>query len=155
MQTQEQNRALENAQGWAQTIEELYEAFQFCNDQNTEARDISREARKLLRQNFEYDGDNRQQCLEAIEEHLRESVLSVEVRSGWQSAGEPLEPQQFSILLSTGGPALRIVGDFGQYATPRRCWLEHQDWFTPWAEARCGNSDALLWFASLFYYGEG
>ena len=95
---------------------------------------------------------------EAIEDAMRESPLSVEVRSGWYDPCVGSDgPEEFCILLSTGGPALRIVGELNDWAEPARCWMEHQDWGTPWTryfsrtEGRC---EAIKWFASLFHYGE-
>lgn len=152
----EKDHAFQNAQTWAENTTTLCEAFAFCSDERMEAREISREARRMLRKDFAYDGDNREQCLEDITEHCRESVLSVEVRSGWHNPGEaPDIPEDFRFLLSTGGPALRLRGNLNCHNEPRRVWLEYQDWYTPWTEYHGGELDALLWFASLFYYGEG
>jgi|694.fasta_scaffold62441_5 hypothetical protein len=149
------NRALDNAQAWAESIAHLHEAHLFCNDDSIEAREISREARSLLRKGFDFDGCNRGEVLGAIEDHSRESVLCVEVRQDWHAPGLSADLLDFSILLSTGGPALRLRGDLTSYCEPRRAWLEYQDWYTPWREYHGGELDALLWFASLFWYGEG
>jgi len=43
-------------------------------------------------------------------EKAQESALSVEVRSGWNAPGSEMEAEEFVVLLSTGGPALRIRG---------------------------------------------
>ena len=152
-----QDHALQNAQAWAEEITTLYEAFAFCEasafcaDELMEAREISLEARQML----SYDGGNREECLETIKDHCRESILSGEVRFSWHVPGEmPDYPDEFQILLTTGGPALRIRGDLDRHGEPRRAWLECQDWFTPWREVRCCDSEVLLWFAGLFYYGE-
>lgn len=153
--TDQKNHALQNAQAWADDITTLHEAFTFCADGLMEAREIGLEARRRLRKDFDYDGDNREQCLEAIEEQCRESVLSVEVRQDWHAPGLSADLLDFSILLSTGGPALRLRGDLTAYCEPRRAWLEYQDWGTPWTEYHGGDLDALLWFSSLFWYGEG
>ena len=45
---------------------------------------------------------------------IQEDPLSVLVRSGWHSPGEKMEAAEYEILLSTGGPATRIVGDLDQ-----------------------------------------
>lgn len=88
-------------------------------------------------------------------ERIQEDALSVEVRSSWQSAGETLEPSEFTILLCTGGPACRIVGELDQYNQPCRAWLEYQDWFTPWTELVDGVSHSdLLTYSQQFYFGE-
>ncbi len=152
----EKDYALQDAQAWTEDTTKLYEAFTFCSDERMEAREISRDARRMLRKDFAYDGDNREQCLGDIEEHCREGVLSVEVRSGWYILGDaPDSPDEFQILLTTGGPALRILGNLDCHGEPRRVWLEWQDWGTPWQEVRCCDNEILLWFAGLFYYGEG
>lgn len=88
-------------------------------------------------------------------ERIQEDALSVEVRSDWQSAGETLEPSEFMILLCTGGPACRIVGELDQYNQPCRAWIEYQDWFTPWTELVDGVSHSdLLTYSQQFYFGE-
>ena len=151
-QAQEQNRAEQNAQGWAENISDLHEAWQFCQG-DLEGRDLSRGAKRILREH-EHDGTNLHWVRESIEEECRESPLSVEVREGWHAPWASDGPEDFAVLLSTGGPALRLRGDLDQYCQPRRAWLEHQDWFKPWTQFFGGDSDALLWFAGLFWFGE-
>jgi hypothetical protein len=134
------------------TISAAAEAFDFCQTQG-EGRWLSREAKTCLK-THNYDGTNHQEVLESIEQEVRESVLSVEVRSGWAEPGETLEAVEYKILLSYGGPALAIFGKLDQYGEPNSERLMHQDWGTPWTEHFGANSDkdALLWFASLFYF---
>jgi uncharacterized protein YukE len=97
---------------------------------------------------------------EDAETQIQEDALSVEVRSGWVSPGHPdFEPEEFVILLSTGGPAVRIRGELSG-GQPSRAWLEVQDWFKPWTEytGSYGETpvrDILLAYASQFYFGEG
>jgi hypothetical protein len=103
---------------------------------------------------------------EDAEQRIQEDPLSLEVRSGWTSLGEPLEAEEFNILLATGGPAVRIVGELDQHGEPSRAWLEVQDWFTPWTEYRgtpskndpgaldnVPSQDVLLTYARQFYFG--
>ena len=73
---------------------------------------------------------------EEARQRIQEDPFSVEVRSDWTTPGEPLEPSEFTILLCTGGPAVRIVGELN-LGEPCRAWLEYQDWGTPW--------NAVLW----------
>lgn len=80
---------------------------------------------------------------------LHEYPLSVEIRSGWESVGEPLEPTEYAILLSTGGPAARIRGELDEHGAPASAWMEAQDWGTPWTEVRTRYDDALLEFAQF------
>ena len=106
------------------------------------------------------------ECADADEarERLQEDPLSVEVRSGWANVGEDLEPAEFCVLLCTGGPAVRIVGDLdrGQPSRPR---LEYQDWGTPWTEyfppadgpdamTVSGMRAALQSYCEALYFGE-
>lgn len=88
-------------------------------------------------------------------EMAQEAALSVELSGTW-AAGETPKANGFVILLTTGGPALRIVGELNQYQEPSRAWLEYQDWDIPWTEYHGDNSDmaALLTFCSCFYFGE-
>jgi hypothetical protein len=152
-QTQQQETPAEqNARGWAEAIEAWSDAIDFCTDEDAEGRDLSREAKAVLREHG-YDGTNREETVEAIEETARESALSVDVRSGWQSVGETLEPEAFQILLSTGGPALRVVGQLDRWKGPCHLRLEHQDWGTPWTEWH-GTTCGLQAFCQLFFFGE-
>lgn len=91
---------------------------------------------------------------EAIEDEIWESPLSVEVRSGWESIGEKLKPSEYQILMSTGGPAVRIVGDLNGYGTPTSAKLEYQDWGTPWTPypLTYSENNTLLEFAQHFSF---
>ena len=80
---------------------------------------------------------------EEAEEAIYNNPLDIQYRSGWASSAEDLEPEEFSILLCTGGPAVRIVGKLGNHGEPCRAWLEFQDWGTPWTMLFDGQSDAL------------
>ena len=91
---------------------------------------------------------------EAIRQEIQESPLSLAVRSHWQDLGEPLKPAQFCILLSTGGPGLRIVGELGQFNCPESARMEYQDWGTPWTEYRAIGSGVLDAWAAQFWWGD-
>lgn len=85
---------------------------------------------------------------------IEEDALAVAVRSGWYSPGEAPEAAEYEILLCTGGPAVRIVGDLGQHAEPDDARIECQDWFTSWTEVFDGiDRDILLEYARCFYFG--
>ena len=94
--------------------------------------------------------------LESAQQRIQEDALEVTVRGDWYPAGdESSGATEFCILLTTGGPAVRIMGEL-QNGEPHRAWLEVQDWFQPWTEYRDdGLSDVLLAYASCFYFGEG
>lgn len=90
---------------------------------------------------------------EEARQRIQDDPLSVEVRSDWTNPGEPLEPSEFMILLCTGGPSVRIVGELN-LGEPCRAWLEYQDWGTPWTRYFGTDSDTLCQYASQFYFGE-
>lgn len=91
-------------------------------------------------------------------QRIEEDALSVQVRSGWTDPGtEEFEPEEFEILLCTGGPAVRIRGELDGNGEPSRAWLEYQDWGTPWTEYHgegC-ERETLLTYCRCFYFGRG
>jgi hypothetical protein len=105
---------------------------------------------------------------EAAREIIQEDPLEVTVRSDWYSpGGEAGKPSEFCIILSTGGPASRIIGTLSEHGEPETARLEVQDWGTPWAgqwgtdevQAALGDraadvSGVLLAYAREFYFGE-
>lgn len=91
---------------------------------------------------------------EDAEQCIQEDPLSVQLRSGWYSPGETPEPYEFEILLCTGGPAVRILGELGEHNKPDRAWLEYQDWGTPWTRFFPASQDTLLEYARQFYFGD-
>lgn len=132
-------RAKEQAQAQLDSIVEIMDAF-----------DKAREDGEA-----EFEGET---CSESdLEERIQEGPLSVEVRSGWHSPGTPAEAEEFMLLLCTGGPAVRITGDLGQYNTPENVRIEYQDWFTSWERLSITDDHALeqlVAYARCFYYGE-
>ena len=80
-------------------------------------------------------------------QRIYEDPLEVQFRSGWASSGEDLTPEEFYILLCTGGPAVRIMGELGFDGEPSRAWLEYQDWGTPWTQYFGASQDVLLDYA--------
>ena len=142
----------QNAIGHDDQISSLYQAWQFCKGE-LEGRDLSRGAKGVLWEVDQKFSENLEGVAEAIEERAREQALSVELRSGWYTPGEQPEAEEGMILLSTGGPALRLLCDVsdGELTRPR---LEHQNWGTPWTEMFSVDREAWEWFAGLFYVGE-
>lgn len=89
------------------------------------------------------------------ERRIHEDALSVEVRSGWHTPGDGnTAPTEFKILITTGGPAVRIIGELNEHAEPICAWLEVQDWGTPWTEYTNADDATLLAYANCFYFGE-
>lgn len=132
----EQNHALENALCHLETINELIVAL-------TEAAAFD---------TAEYDGETltRDDLIDRITEY----PLDVSVRSDWYHLGDTPEPAEYMILLSAGGPALRITGDLDKYNEPASARLEYQDWGTPWTPVKLDddNEETLMYFAQQFYY---
>jgi hypothetical protein len=100
---------------------------------------------------------------------IRADASSVEVRSGWYSPGQDQPaPEEYRILLCTGGPAVQIVGEMSEHGEPKTARLEMQDWFLPWAEYRpidesvktsatridTKAEETLLAYARCFYFGD-
>jgi hypothetical protein len=96
--------------------------------------------------------------LEAAQTTIYEDPLEVEVRGDWYAVGaHHSNTSEFKILLCTGGPAVRIVGDLNEYDEPESATVQHQDWFTPW-EPLHGLADAedeaVLEYCRQFYFAE-
>lgn len=102
--------------------------------------------------------DDNSDAIEAAERVIHEDALSVEVRDGWRVVGQPVEEcaEEYRVLLCTGGPAVQIVGDLGDYGTPHTVRLQYQDWFTPWRDYFLTQEDkeAITDYLSCFYFGE-
>jgi hypothetical protein len=93
---------------------------------------------------------------EEAQQAINDDPLSIEVRSSWQTIGETLTPSEFCVLLCTGGPAVRIVGELDENLQPCRAWIEYQDWGTPWTHlVNCpASQDTLLTYCQQFFFGE-
>ena len=95
--------------------------------------------------------------VEAAQQAIEEDPLSVEVRGDWYIPGtQQPSDAEYSILLCTGGPAVRVYGQLDEHNQPRTAVIEYQDWGTPWTELRGMESqdrDVLLAYAQRFYFG--
>ncbi len=107
-----------------------------------------------LENGVEIDGE--QVDRETAIERIQEDPLSIEVRTDWHEVGaEDNKPTEYNILLCTGGPACRIIGDLDQYCQPTTAKIEYQDWGTPWTRYGDTSEDednALLTYAQQFYF---
>jgi hypothetical protein len=124
------DHAISNARSWLQTIVELRDQMRAAqNEANWDALDAARD-------------------------EIQDSALSVEVRSGWYSLSDKPEPEEYRILLTTGGPGLQIRGRLDGDQTPRLQW---QDWFVPWTDLELTDDEqsAVAEFTAQFYFGEG
>ena len=136
-ETKQKNHALINALGHIKSIVKDYERLSYLESLNPTTIEQEEE-------------------IEQTRESILNSALSVQVRSGWTSLNESFEPQEFNILLSWGGPSLRIIGDLNEYKEPENPVLQFQDWFTKWEDLKINSQqyDALVWYCSQFYFGE-
>lgn len=133
--------------------EPVDDACEALNDAETELSDWGKENGDELRDLRDAAGD----CTsdDDARERIQEDPLSVEIRADWYSPGETPDASEFMILLCTGGPAVRIVGELDQYKQPSRAWMEYQDWFTPWIEYHGPlDNDSLLTYCQQFYFGD-
>ena len=119
------------------------------SDEDLEAWDAENAERLAELEKAAGKCENREQAQQRIEE----DALSVSVRSDWVCPGEDMAPCEFNILLATGGPAVRIVGDLDDNNEPCSARLEVQDWFKPWTEYVPADSDTLLAYCRCFYFG--
>lgn len=91
-------------------------------------------------------------------EAIQNDPLDLQVRSGWYNPCERSNennPSEFMILLCTGGPAVRIMGELDDNMQPCRAWIEAQDWGTPWTHAvGVIEQSVLLEYCQQFYFGE-
>ena len=135
--TKEKNHALQNAIGHIESILEDYEKYVFYESCNVTTMEQEEE-------------------IEQIRENILNSALSVEFRSGWNSNPNQLEIEEFKILLTWGGPALRVIGDLNQYKEPENIKMQFQDWGTFWTDFKIteNQQEALNWYCSCFYFGE-
>lgn len=96
---------------------------------------------------------------EDAEQRIHEDPLSVQVRGPWYdmaaNRGASFAPEEFEILLGTGGPAMRIIGELNEHGEPTRARLQAQDWCQPWTDYVQADQDTLLSYCRCFYFGEG
>jgi hypothetical protein len=90
---------------------------------------------------------------------IHEDPLTVLIRSGWYAPGSDAgKPEEFEILLCTGGPAVRLIGTLDNYGQPDSVSMQVQDWFEPWTGFDPTTSDedenVLLTYARCFYFGD-
>jgi len=95
------------------------------------------------------DSDDEDGARQRIADH----PLHVLVRSDWTQPGDPLDAAEYQILLCTGGPAVRIVGELDR-GTPCSARLEYQAWDTPWLPYFGALPAVLCDYAANFYFGE-
>lgn len=85
-------------------------------------------------------------------ERILKDALSVEVRTGWHTPGESGEPDEFRVVLCTGGPHVEFVGDLDR-GEPSRVRCLFRDWGES-GELFDFDHDAALTYCRQFYFGE-
>ena len=102
--------------------------------------------------------DGEQLDVEGIRQRCEENALSVQERSGWHDVGCAADdPDEFEILLCTGGPAVKILGDLNEHHEPDEATIQYQDWGTPWTiyrETTDEEAELLLAYCRTFYFGD-
>lgn len=84
-----------------------------------------------------------------MRERLEEIPLSVDCVAIYPRR----EQCEWEILLGTGGPADRVLVLTDFAGDVEQATYQHQDWFTPWTDARNQDSDTVEAFAQAFYFG--
>ncbi len=165
MTVKEQNHALENAKAQLESIVNMVyrlEHIETCTDpEGCELTDqeIAEGINIYLRPGETMTAGDREQYHDEDEarERIQEDPLDIQVRSEWHSPGsEENAPDEYMILLTTGGPACRIIGDLGEHSEPASARLEYQDWGTPWTTYPLASheQERLIEYANNFYFGE-
>lgn len=151
--TAEEDRGQSNARCFLETLVETFEELD-------RLQEIAQYAEEV------------EEKVDELEEDLRGHALSVEVRSGWATHASEFEAEEYTILVTWGGPACRVHGTLN-YGQPDTAEIQYQDWGTPWTELSTygyllekeGDQPGLLdhalaldqlvlRFAQLFYFEE-
>lgn len=90
---------------------------------------------------------------EQARQRIEEDPLSVEVRSDWVNPGEEMTPEEFRIVLCTGGPHVELVGDLDDNGEPCHVRVLYSDWGES-GELFDFDHDAVLTYCCQFYFGE-
>jgi hypothetical protein len=147
--------AKDNAAAWWETIKQLVAALDHSEWHQCSLCDNPEKCRDNAMCDLGEVGEDE----ESARQRIDESALCVEVRSEWHAPGhDDTGPVEYTILLTTGGPALRIYGQLGVHGEPDEDpMLQWQDWGTPWTdwgpEDASDYKDTLRTFASQFYFG--
>ncbi|MDI6808177.1 MAG: hypothetical protein QME66_04230 [Candidatus Eisenbacteria bacterium] len=98
------------------------------------------------------DHDGETLTVDQFEERVHETPLCVEVRGGWHIPGAENKDSEYTILLCTGGPAVRIIGDLSD--EPETARLEYQDWGTEWTDYHLTKEqeEQVIDYARFFNY---
>lgn len=140
MSKTDQEQAKDQARAQVEFIVDMMEALE----------KIRETGEPVMLDGYEYDEED-------IRERIDLNALSVEVRGAWRVPGAESAPDKFCVLLCTGGPAVRLIGDLSEHCEPKRVRVQYQDWGTPWIEWLDGTSEQLahvLAYCQRHYFGE-
>lgn len=93
--------------------------------------------------------------IEDAEQDIRDSALSVELRSGWVQSADDMFAEEYLVLLGWGGPAFRITGSLNKHNEPETAVPQWQDWGIPWTDVDLEpeEEELVLVFLSCFCFG--
>lgn len=168
-ETTETNDSQRQAEAQVASIILLMDAYEAANDNEPDffTRDIISELDSAGVNIEDFDPDDftsfdpSPRLMGTLADNIQQTIsnypLEVTIRTDWHAVGaEDSKPTHYQILLSTGGPATRIVGELSQYGEAVTAAIEHQDWFTPWLAfgITAGVEATLTRFAQQFYFGD-
>lgn len=58
--------------------------------------------------------------------------------------------RQVKVLLCTGGPAVRLVGELNRYGGIANSWIEHQDWYEGWERLDGVDTEPLHYLLEVY-----
>lgn len=89
------------------------------------------------------------------EQAIHDDPLDIEYRAGWYSAGQdmPEKPEEFRVLVTTGGPAVRIIGELDARGSIDRARLQVQDWGTTWTDFFSTDQSVLIRYCEMIGVG--
>ena len=158
MNTDNTNYAYEEAEAQMQAIHEMVAALNCDYDRLDELTDQDTELTQEEQAELTELKDAAGGCADRDDASTRahENALSVEVRSGWSEVGAVGAPEEFRIVLCTGGPHVEIRGELDQNGEPRGARLDYFGASVPRSTYHGPLSDAgvLLTYCQEFYFGE-
>lgn len=124
----------------------------WCQDQLDSNQSTFEETIKEFLELREAAGDCESQ--DEAQQQVQEDPLCIDVREPWHSIGEEgVTPDQFRIVLCTGGPHVEIQGDLDDHMQPDRVRIIYKDWGSN-GELFDFDRDAVLRYCQQFYFGE-
>lgn len=127
----------------------------WTDDQVREALDLEDDEEVTDRHRDELADEDPNNLKEDAERAIEEDPLEIQYCTGWYSISEgtPEKPKEFYVLITTGGPAVRIMGEFDQHGNITRAYMQVQDWFTPWVDVYHADQDTLIRYCEIVGVG--